>query len=123
MRLVDNGDGTVTDKSTNLMWQKEPDGAYRNWNESMFYCEELDLTGYDDWRPPTVKELQSIVDYNFVNPAIDIDYFPKTSASCYWSSSTYANNISLAWTVGFGYGYVSVSSKANNNNVRAVRDI
>lgn len=61
--FVDNGDGTVTDRATGLMWQKADDGRKRNWREALDYAESLTLAGYDDWRLPNAKELQSIVDY------------------------------------------------------------
>ncbi len=68
-KFVDNGDGTVTDKSTGLMWeQKTDDGSTgdkdikRTWNASMQYCESLTLGGYTDWRLPNTKEQERIVD-------------------------------------------------------------
>lgn len=59
----DNGDGTVTDLATGLMWQQADDGNGRNWEDALAYAEELSLAGYDDWRLPNAHELQSIVDY------------------------------------------------------------
>ena len=60
----DNGNGTVTDSSTGLMWQQFDDGIARDWESSIKYCEELELGGYSDWHLPHAKELQSIVDYS-----------------------------------------------------------
>lgn len=62
--FVDNGDGTVTDSATMLMWQKADDGIARDWLSSISYCENLSLGGYDDWHLPNAKELQSLVDYS-----------------------------------------------------------
>ena len=59
----DNGDGTVTDSATMLMWQKADDGTARDWLSSIQYCEELTLAGYENWHLPHAKELQSLVDY------------------------------------------------------------
>ena len=59
----DNGDGTVTDKSTGLMWQKADNGTAISWADALGYAEGLELDGYSDWRLPNAKELQSIVDY------------------------------------------------------------
>ncbi|BDD11850.1 hypothetical protein FUAX_42820 (plasmid) [Fulvitalea axinellae] len=75
-RFVDNGDGTVSDLATGLMWQKADDGLARNWEESLDYAENLELANHKDWRLPNAKELQSIVDYNRSpktekSPAID----------------------------------------------------
>ncbi len=62
-QFVDNGDGTVTDTATGLMWQQADDGTGRNWEEALACAEDLCLAGYDDWRLPNAHELQSIVDY------------------------------------------------------------
>ncbi len=62
-QFQDNGDGTVTDLATGLMWQQADDGNGRNWEDALAYAEELSLAGYDDWRLPNAHELQSIVDY------------------------------------------------------------
>ncbi len=61
--LVDNGDGTVSDLATGLMWQKADDGVARDWEAALIYAEEQSIAGYSDWRLPNIKELQSIVDY------------------------------------------------------------
>ena len=62
----DNGDGTVTDLVTGLMWQKSPDtngDGIINYNDKMFFDESqtsaasFNLAGYNDWRLPTIKEL------------------------------------------------------------------
>lgn len=74
--FVENGDGTVSDLATGLMWQQSDDGIARDWQEALFYAEVSELAGYDDWRLPNAKELQSIVDYTRSpqttnSPAID----------------------------------------------------
>ena len=62
--FIDNGDGTVSDYATGLMWQKADDGKSRDWEASLAYSESLELAGHTDWRLPNAKELQSIVDYS-----------------------------------------------------------
>ena len=62
--FVDNGDGTVSDLATGLMWQQADSGKGLNWQEALEYSEGLSLGGHDDWRLPNAKELQSIVDYS-----------------------------------------------------------
>ncbi|MBN2414718.1 DUF1566 domain-containing protein [bacterium] len=62
----DNGDGTVSDVATGLMWQKSDSETGMNWQEALAWVEEKNsghYRGYSDWRLPNVKELQSIVDY------------------------------------------------------------
>ncbi len=64
--LVDNGDGTVSDNATGLMWAQEDNGAGVTWEDALAYAEAMNAAsylGYDDWRLPNAKELQSIVDY------------------------------------------------------------
>src|SRR3990172_11418815 len=60
---VDNGDGTITDNATGLIWMKNDNGATFSWENALSYAEGLEYAGYTDWRLPNAKELQSIVDY------------------------------------------------------------
>ncbi len=60
---VNNGDSTITDKATDLMWMEADAGPF-NWEEALSYAENLTFAGYSDWRLPNAKELQSIVDYS-----------------------------------------------------------
>lgn len=74
--FVDNGDGTITDNATGLMWQQADDGVTRDWENALSYAENLSLAGHNDWRMPNAKELHSILDYtrspDITNsPAID----------------------------------------------------
>ena len=61
--FTDNGDGTVTDRATGLMWQKADSGKGVDWKQALAFAENLQLGGYSDWRLPNAKELHSIVDY------------------------------------------------------------
>jgi len=58
---TDNGNGTITDNATGLMWQQADDGVVRDWQNSLTNAETLVLAGHSDWRLPNAKELQSIV--------------------------------------------------------------
>ena len=62
-QFVDNDDGTVSDLASGLMWQKGDSGSGMDWQAALAYSESLTLAGHDDWRLPSAKELQSIVDY------------------------------------------------------------
>ena len=135
-RLVDNGDGTVTDTCTSLMWQKETadvDGNGTigsedapNWQNALQYGENLTLAGHTDWRLPKVRELESIVDYGRNRPAIDPVFGTVISATdpvYYWSSSTAVRNWGVAaWMVDFSDGIRIFDDKTRPYYVRAVRD-
>lgn len=119
-RFVDNGDGTVSDLCTGLMWQKDTAPGTYTWQQALLYCEGLTLAGYTDWRLPNIRELQSIVDYGRHSPSIH----PPFSALLWWcwSSSTSVRTPGNAWSVNFGHGYVSSSGKETSTHyVRAVR--
>ncbi len=109
----DNGDGTITDYATGLMWSQADSGEGLNWEEALAWVEQKnteDYLDYRDWRLPNAKELQSIVDYArspdttasaainallettaITNEAGEADY------PCYWSGTTHAN-----WTASPG---------------------
>ena len=101
--FTDNGDGTVTDTDTGLLWQQTTGGSMA-WEAALTYCESLTLAGHTDWRLPNRKELRSIVDYTKYSPAIDTAYFPDTLSSDYWSSTTYADYSDYVWYVLFNHG-------------------
>ena len=128
-RFTVNGDGTVTDSSTGLMWQQRTPDNIMNWKGALDYCNSSSISLHRDWRLPNTNELRSLIDHKRYNPAIDILYFPNTAASDYWSSTTTARGTN-AWTVdfycGFGMdsdkgGNVSNNGKSDSFYVRAVR--
>jgi hypothetical protein len=93
--FTDNSNGTVTDNITGLMWeQKTDDGGSRDkdttltWKDALAYCEDLVLGSYSDWKLPTPKELERIVDSSTSNPAVDTTYFPNTNNGFYWTGTT-----------------------------------
>ena len=94
-QFVDNGDGTVTDYATGLMWQQGDSVNTQNWEQALAYAERLELAGCRDWRLPNAKELQSIVDYTRAptvtgSAAIDTNFFDVSEMeSFYWTSTTH----------------------------------
>ena len=119
--LTDNGNGTVTDSKTGLIWQQGEPGV-KTWGNAISYCEGISLGGQNDWRLPNIKELESLTDDARYNPAIDRTYFPGAIASYYWSSTTYAYYPSLAWLVNFSNGNVhGYYDRYYNMYVRCVR--
>ena len=121
--FVDNGDKTITDKTTGLMWAQDDASSTMDWEVALSYAESSTLAGHTDWRLPNVKELQAIVDYHYysssteaesqgpainkvfnctpmVNEAGDDDY------GYYWTSTSarFEKNGGMyyAWYVAFG---------------------
>lgn len=121
---TDNGDETVTDNNTGLIWQKSDDDVQRNWQQALDYCNGLSLGGKTDWRLPNIKELLSVVDLSTYDPAIDTTNFPGVLAgvsnSYYWSSSYYSPNPVHAWYVTFYTGGSNYTNKTSNYYVRCV---
>ncbi len=81
-RYADNGDGTVTDEVTGLMWTATPDldgdgvvdaADTRTWAEALAGAADLTLAGHRDWRLPTIKELYSLIDFRGTDPSGDVD--------------------------------------------------
>ncbi len=127
---TDNGDGTITDNVTGLMWAKDGNGPGCNngnqiasWEAAIDWAEGLTFAGYSDWRLPNRRELHSIVNYGRYNSAIDTTYFPNTlTIYFYWSGTTDAGKTTQAWGTNFKDGRTTVLNKGSMNNyVRAVR--
>lgn len=122
-RFKNNGDGTVTDTATGLMWNIW-NRDYLSWELAISYCVNGQWAGYDDWRLPNRNELQSLVDYSHYNPSIDTSFFPAMIEfldSSFWSSTTYPGT-GRAWKVSFIDGQISpIHAKGNANYVFPVR--
>ncbi len=64
--FVNNGNGTITDNATGLMWDQKDSGTGMNWQDALAWVQTKNsqkYLGYNDWRLPDAKELQTIVDY------------------------------------------------------------
>ena len=118
--LIDNGDGTVSDSRTGLMWQQDSAGSMA-WAEAVAYCSRLSLAGYDDWRLPSLDELKSIVNGDFSDPAIDTTFFPDTKSDHYWSSAKSDFQSNQAWHLDFARGHAYEGFTLQQYYVRAVR--
>jgi hypothetical protein len=134
MSFTNNGDGTVTDKNTGLMWQQQDDGNTYNWYQasgtydasynptSQDVCGALTTGSYTDWRLPSKEELISIVDYSIPYPGPTINpIFTNTKQYYYWSSTTGASYLGNAWYVYFSYGNIGYYYKDSSLYVRCVR--
>ncbi|MFC1935042.1 DUF1566 domain-containing protein [Chloroflexota bacterium] len=124
--FVDNGDGTITDTATGLMWSKADSSEGMDWEDALAWVQrknEENYLGYSDWRLPNAKELQSIVDYTqspqitytaAIDPIFEIssiiDEHGETNYPFYWTSTTHVSQtgegaaaIYLAFGEALGY--------------------
>jgi hypothetical protein len=125
---TDNGDGTITDLVTALMWQKEVAPGSLTWVQAVAYCRDTlnaaGLGGHDDWRLPTRIELVSLIETGRLMPAIDTTYFPTPPSTIeFWSSSPVAGPSppEEAWYVPFDYGGTYPFATSNPGHARCVR--
>jgi hypothetical protein len=119
-RFVDNGDQTQTDKLTGLVWSKNanPAAATKNWQSALDYIKALNSSnylGYSDWSLPNVNELKSLVNQgqSSVTWLNGQGFSSVQSSNVYWSSSSYASNVTTAWGVGMEGGFVGNGYKSS----------
>lgn len=145
---TDNGDGTITDNNTGLMWEKLDNSRKAGlagihtatrlyvWSDALGKVAALNFAGfagYNDWRLPNISELMSLIDISHEKPAIDSVFNTNCVADCTiatcsctgseytWSSTTSQFTPANAWIVDFTAGGVSVDFKTTPDLVRAVR--
>jgi hypothetical protein len=112
--FVDNGNGTITDRATGLMWQKSGSSRTKKWNRAETYVMQLNrdrFAGYLDWRLPTIEELASLVERRKID-GVHIDpLFDKEQKTC-WSSDTMlidpAGELYQTWIVNFAQGAIRI---------------
>ncbi len=120
---TDNGDQTITDNVTSLMWQQDASTNSYSQDQAIQYCSTLGLGGYSDWRIPTRIELVSIVDALTSSPRIDTTKFSGTLPFPYWTSSVPAIAPSDVYMVIFQSGATEyVGAKGSSVTVRCVRN-
>ncbi len=132
-QYTDNGDGTVTDNITGLMWQKGYSEVKRTFSQAVEEANDFELAGYTDWRLPTIKELYSLILFSGIDPSgyegtdvtwmvpfIDTDYFDfryglsdegeRVIDAQYVSSTEYVgtvfNGVSAVFGVNFADGRI-----------------
>ncbi|MDM8522812.1 DUF1566 domain-containing protein, partial [Desulfococcaceae bacterium HSG8] len=140
-RFTINGDGTVTDNLTGLIWLKNANcWGGTDWTTALSNaaglangaCGLTDGSAAGDWRLPNRSELKSLVHFGYYDPAVpntagtgqggDGDLFDNLMTdNYYWTSTTYAFKTSRAWDVNLGYGYVNSDDKTISHYVLPVR--
>jgi hypothetical protein len=137
-RFEDNGDGTVTDTQSKLMWMRCATGqtwargtcagsaAQLTWQAAREAAQAVNKEGrfsYGDWRVPQVTELASIAERQCKNPRINLAIFPDTPAEPFWTASTRkgAGSEGFAFVLGFGADGVRYEGKEEKHVVRLVR--
>lgn len=121
--FTDNGNGTITDNLTQLVWQKVPNPNLFTWENALIYAEGLNLATASDWRLPNIKELQSLNDETVSNPSANTTFFPAIGVHNYWSSTSLPNQTTKAWYWSTIFGVTTYDTKTNTNFVICVRGI
>ena len=104
-RFTDNGDGTVTDCVTGLMWQKETN-LRMGPKAAEEFCAKLTLAGYSDWRLPNIKELNTILNLDVKSSSWLFPQFPMPENEKmlhYAANGVFENH--FAWVTNFTMGY------------------
>ena len=135
-RFVDNGDKTVTDTKTGMMWMSEDSyiltGQGLNWHEAKEYIAKLNERGYanyHDWQFPSVEELTTLYDANKLNSAqaghemnLHIDpIFAKDGSGSLWSHQENGQYNAFGVVFNDGDRFSSAKTSKAKRGVRAVR--
>lgn len=121
-RFMDNGDGTVIDRETDLVWQKDSAPERITWLEAQQYVQQLNeagFAGHNDWRLPNNQELLSLMLSRENNKRLFLDPI-FGSQRCFWSADTRGHHV--ACYIDYYYGGVyRFEENYVNHSVRAVR--
>lgn len=142
-RYTNNGDGTLTDRETGLMWQRCPlgytfsdggspgvlgddrctrDESPMPWGDTLRAAASNDVAGRTDWRVPNIKELESLTELACIGPAIAPGYFPDTPTRPFWSATPDGRNGLAAKVIDANKGSIRSFGKAAPIHARLVRD-
>ena len=114
----------VIDKTTNLMWQDNSDTTdyLETITMSKTYCNNLILNSYTNWKMPTVKQLQTIIDVTKKKYTVK-KQFKYTKQNKYWSLTPNINIEDKYWYVDFEKGIVEFDKKEQEYSIRCVRKV
>ena len=122
---MDNGDGTVTDLKTNLMWLRSPKELPVTYDEAVDYCKNLSYNNLSGWRLPTVMEWLSIMEQKQIPPSLISGYpfdKPIFYSHLYWTKTQSEFSINRFYTVDLYKGYTGPQNKEFECMVWPVRD-
>ena len=125
-RFVDNGDGTVTDLKTNLMWLNKPKFfMIVTFDDAVDYCKNLSYNNLTGWRLPTAWEFQSIIDGKQQDPALVSGHPFKniTVSYFYWTQTQSEFSKTKIYVVDLYYGKIGEQKNTGLYKVWPVRDI
>jgi len=115
--FTDNGDGTVTDRGSGLVWQQQTSDTEVDWEDALAYCQDLSLAGKSDWRLPSQRELNTTLDLSATDPGTGAYSFQplQTVADLYWSSTTkvFQATGGSAFAILFDTGETGLADKAS----------
>ncbi|MDD5589040.1 MAG: DUF1566 domain-containing protein [Candidatus Nanoarchaeia archaeon] len=117
-RFSNMGSGVILDKMTSLMWSQNANlgSGLVNWSTAISTAAGYSGLGYSDWRLPNINELMSLQDYQNYMPSLPTGSpFINVQNNFYWTSTTYRENTSYAWGVGFGEGHIEETLKTSIN--------
>lgn len=130
--------GTITDTKTELMWMRCTMGmlwkggsctdvaANFVWQDVKYDIEQMNrqggYAGHTDWRLPTLKELEGIVEHRCIDPAVNAEIFPGTPSTGFWSSTRDKDYKPGVWLVYFLHGKSYMGNAQQEWKVRLVRD-
>lgn len=106
---TDNGDGTVSDYATNLMWAQADSVTTYDWRSALEYAENSELAGYSDWRLPNIRELQSIVDYTKSPTAVETANYGPAIDTAFFDISHIEDGVTNT-NDDYGYAWSSTSA-------------
>ena len=116
---------TILDTNKLLMWQDDSNAKtlQKTWIDAINYCDNLSLAGFNDWRLSNINELISILEIENPNIAIHSTFTNiSDSGYKYWSSTTFVNDTTNAWSIYFRTGKIQVNLKTETNYFRCIRD-
>jgi hypothetical protein len=134
----DHGDGTVTDRRSGLQWMRCSVGqawvgggcagtpealSWRQVNDEAAKTNQSGVFFYNDWRLPNIRELATITERQCANPRINLELFPGTPASPFWTSvlKGVGSYEPQAFVIDFGAGGIAVAAQQDRRYARFVR--